>query len=365
MSDHQPFLDAIIESPDDENAYLVYADWLEEQGDPRGEFIRIQCQLESHEVPESLRKELKEREGLLLSEHVGEWLGAELNEELVRLASPWSKQPTFEFRRGFLNGVFVAIDEENEIARLLLASPAAKLLERFHILGGMISRSDFESFPRGDIFPNVRSLRLLDLWEGDMTDVAAYLDRMPNIEELELEVRRADSTPLFEYPLKRLKLLTVDHLDNYNLQALANNTSLRNLESISFYPHMLEPDDDMAYINRENFVALCRSSNLPNLQHVEIMCSEIGDEGLRIALETGFLQRLNSLNLCYGTVTDSGARMLAEADLPNLQYLNLTGNYLTQSGVETLQAMPAQTETQHQHTSDIRERQHLWYGDME
>ena len=35
-------LAAIQADPDDESAYLVYADWLQEQGDPRGELVAIQ-----------------------------------------------------------------------------------------------------------------------------------------------------------------------------------------------------------------------------------------------------------------------------------------------------------------------------------
>jgi uncharacterized protein (TIGR02996 family) len=33
---------AIAASPDDEAAYLVYADWLQQRGDPRGELIVLQ-----------------------------------------------------------------------------------------------------------------------------------------------------------------------------------------------------------------------------------------------------------------------------------------------------------------------------------
>src|SRR5262249_51734963 len=39
------FLQAILAAPEDDTPRLVYADWLEERGDPRGEFIRIQCEL--------------------------------------------------------------------------------------------------------------------------------------------------------------------------------------------------------------------------------------------------------------------------------------------------------------------------------
>src|SRR5262249_2108401 len=45
MTHDEAFLQAIIEDPDDIAPRLVYADWLEERGDPRGEFIRVQCGL--------------------------------------------------------------------------------------------------------------------------------------------------------------------------------------------------------------------------------------------------------------------------------------------------------------------------------
>jgi len=40
MTDERAFLTAILERPDDDARKLVYADWLEEQGDPRGEYLR-------------------------------------------------------------------------------------------------------------------------------------------------------------------------------------------------------------------------------------------------------------------------------------------------------------------------------------
>ncbi len=41
-----PFIRAILASPEDESPRLIYADWLDEQGDdPRGEYLRIGCVL--------------------------------------------------------------------------------------------------------------------------------------------------------------------------------------------------------------------------------------------------------------------------------------------------------------------------------
>jgi uncharacterized protein (TIGR02996 family) len=43
MSDHQSFLAAIAANRADDLPRLIYADWLEDQGDPRCEFLRAKC----------------------------------------------------------------------------------------------------------------------------------------------------------------------------------------------------------------------------------------------------------------------------------------------------------------------------------
>jgi uncharacterized protein (TIGR02996 family) len=45
MNDEAGFLRAIQDNPDDDDARLVYADWLEERGDVRGEYLRLEHQL--------------------------------------------------------------------------------------------------------------------------------------------------------------------------------------------------------------------------------------------------------------------------------------------------------------------------------
>src|SRR5947209_2547225 len=46
MSERQALLRAVAETPDDDAPRLVYADWLEEHGEPdQAELIRVSCQL--------------------------------------------------------------------------------------------------------------------------------------------------------------------------------------------------------------------------------------------------------------------------------------------------------------------------------
>jgi uncharacterized protein (TIGR02996 family) len=49
------FLQAILDAPDDNAPRLIYADQLEERGDPRGEFIRVQVALFQNDPPAALR----------------------------------------------------------------------------------------------------------------------------------------------------------------------------------------------------------------------------------------------------------------------------------------------------------------------
>ena len=60
---------ALIANPDDLATHGAYADWLLEQGDPRGEFIGVQIDLEDETLPAKERKKLKKREAALLKEH--------------------------------------------------------------------------------------------------------------------------------------------------------------------------------------------------------------------------------------------------------------------------------------------------------
>jgi uncharacterized protein (TIGR02996 family) len=71
---HDPFLKAILEKVEDDAPRLIYADWLEERGDPRGEFIRVQCKLDKLSTSDPALPTLLEREQLLLREHRDDWM---------------------------------------------------------------------------------------------------------------------------------------------------------------------------------------------------------------------------------------------------------------------------------------------------
>lgn len=98
MPDEQSFLDEITASPDDDIPRLIYADWLEENGDPRGEFIRIQCELATLRKTQKRFAELRSEEARLLAKYERKWSEG----------FPYSLRKCV-FRRGFIEACWVAL----------------------------------------------------------------------------------------------------------------------------------------------------------------------------------------------------------------------------------------------------------------
>src|SRR5437588_361311 len=79
-SDERGLIDAIRDDPDDESARLVYADWLEENGQAeRAEFVRLQLARAAGEATE----ESRHREKQLLAAHASEWVGPHPDREVT------------------------------------------------------------------------------------------------------------------------------------------------------------------------------------------------------------------------------------------------------------------------------------------
>ncbi|MEK6239183.1 MAG: TIGR02996 domain-containing protein, partial [Planctomycetales bacterium] len=75
MDSQSAFLREIIDAPEDDAPRLIYADWLEERGDPKAGFIRAQCQLAHMNPDDPGRSVLLHREQGYLFVYGDEWLG--------------------------------------------------------------------------------------------------------------------------------------------------------------------------------------------------------------------------------------------------------------------------------------------------
>src|SRR5271166_1502115 len=91
MSNEEAFLAAIREFPDDNVPRLIYADWLEERGDPRAKFLRMECLLKNASPQDGKYAELKAHLRAISSQVDLEWAA------LVSRAPIWLEPERFFF----------------------------------------------------------------------------------------------------------------------------------------------------------------------------------------------------------------------------------------------------------------------------
>jgi uncharacterized protein (TIGR02996 family) len=377
---------ALAEDPDDRAAHAAYADYLAEQGDPRGEFIQVQLALEEPGLPARQRKELRKREGALLKRHAREWLG-ELAPHLLD-----GHGYTFALARGWLDNLEVG-SLTVAFARLLARAPQARLLRRLGIEHTPYADpGEYEpgpDVPRGvnvpGLYPlrkapwldNVRAFRL-----GEEVDeppfachtrgegVADLVKRMPRLEELYLFTHGIDRELKTLFGLKtltRLRVLVVYHNGEpapHPLATLARNPCLGALTHLLIHPHGYSGGEEGSSLPLSQVRALVRSPHLKGLTHLQLRLSNMGDEGCREIVHSGILKRLKVLDLSYGCITDVGARILADCpDLRRLERLDVSCNWLTEEGEKALDAVGINVQTGGQREEG--DDDYLYEGDWE
>ena len=223
MDQDLSFLEAIREQPGSRANRLVYADWLQDQGDPRGEFIHLQDK--ASRLPESAasRLALEAEAHALLLQHEAEWLGP-----LRGVVSNW------EFRGGLLNWVTVE-------ARTFLAH-AEEWLPALPLLGLHLRKA------RGEIAalaacPQLAHLNGLYLGDNDLRDdelrvllFSPHLRRLTTLYLQSNQISPAGVEALASSPhLPRLRELSLGHnrLREAGVQALIQTRHLRRLRRLN------------------------------------------------------------------------------------------------------------------------------------
>ncbi len=74
MIDH-PLYQAVVEEPDNDEPRLVFADWMDDCGDPRGEFIRLQIRSADPILTLQQRADLQSIEAEMLRKYQSRWNG--------------------------------------------------------------------------------------------------------------------------------------------------------------------------------------------------------------------------------------------------------------------------------------------------
>jgi uncharacterized protein (TIGR02996 family) len=373
---------ALVEDPDDLAAHSAYADYLQEQGDPRGEFIQVQLALEDPDRAATERRQLHLRELALLARHERRWLGRLAGELLgpadasIEIREFYRAPYEFQFRRGWLDRLVWRQTglkpNGRDLGRLLCKAP------EFRLLRELILEADDGIVKRLLHSPYLGNVRVFQLGEdhgggyglphdeAHTPEAPDLVARLPRIEELHLLVNGYDLARLFVLPnLQHLRVLKVYHLEAvYPLELLADNPALNELTDLRLHPHASpEPLIDLASVR-----ALLNSSHLRNLTHLQLRCSNLGDVGCTEIVTSGNLRRLRSLDLRHGEITDVGAGILAECpDLRHLERLDIERNGLTQTGIDALRRVlgPALRADDQQSPHELEQQQYLAEGNRE
>ncbi len=251
MKQNAALLDAILAAPDDDKPRLVYADWLQEQGDLRAELILVQCKLgrtllaagarygtSTGKRPEDVQ-ELKERGVELIKRNEKAWLAS------IR---PFIRQ--WAWRRGFLTHVI------GDAAKIVEGLPALakEPIESMQLTG--YKPKLLAAFRKAQPHPTVQRIELsqcrlkgsayevldapmfskvqkLDLWGNELSDASRLAKcALPAVQWLNLDMTKLNEDSVAQLAkapfFSRLTHLSFDfNEDLRSLKALQAATALK------------------------------------------------------------------------------------------------------------------------------------------
>jgi uncharacterized protein (TIGR02996 family) len=336
---------AILREPESPDGYLVYGDWLQAQGDPRGELIALQhAQLQAKGAEATA---LKRKVAALLKKHQGLLLG---NRLMSMLGDPTL---SVEWHLGFIRSARVAVAEYgedpefhmDETLEMLLAHPSARFLQELNL--GLADREGENEY--GDLIRLVakaapKSLRKLFIGDFVFPDdteiswthvgnVAPLYKALPQLRSLRV---RGGDVALGKIHLPELREFTVESggLPRPAVKSIAN-------------AHWPKLERLVVWFGAEEYGAggdvgqlqpLLDATGVPELKHLGLCNAEFTDELCAALAKSKVLKQLETLDLSRGTLTARGAEVLVAnaAAFKHLKHLDVTRNLLTDKAAKSL-----------------------------
>ncbi len=358
MQEQDALFAAILEAPDDDAPRLVYADWLDEHGQPeRAEFIRVQVELSRLPEDGPLAEALKAREGALLKAHADRWC-QELPAWARRLAvyNQWERvyerglpAAVITTAREFLKGAAGLFRRapirrvelrhlDNAVAVLLAACPHLAKVSALAVGENSLTDAGWRTLLGA---PGLAGLTELRLHGGPGPDAARVLASSPHLARLQgLTVHYAPFGDLglqelaASAHLAGLRDLRLIHtgITDEGARALAGSPLLSRLTALALVGNALSPAGSRA---------LAGSPHQPGLAELELSGCPIRDEGAQALSRWPGAAGLKVLKLTGCGIEAAGARALAESPyLANLTRLELDYNQIRDEGVRALASSP-------------------------
>jgi uncharacterized protein (TIGR02996 family) len=367
---------ALRETPDNADAALVYGDWLQAQGDPRGELIAAQ-----HALAWAGRR----------AERAGSPRRRALAAEVARLRAPYDAQlralalrfdlcaPDAERGRlqavwglGFIERARLAHDyfagelgdaaSLEEVLGAFLALPSARLLRELTL--GLWRDSDGQCAYGGAFAalararpPALRRLHVADFrypreieisWT-DLGDLSPIWEALPGLRELELQAGSMELGRVRAPELRSFEVRT-GGLSRASARAIAAAEWPRLERLVVWF-------GDSSYgaeAGVDDLRPILEGAGLPALRHLGLMNAEFADDLCRALADARVLGQLESLDLSLGMMSDAGAAALAGVRaLGGLKELAVERNYLTAEGVQALRTLGPRLRADEQRTPSV------------
>jgi uncharacterized protein (TIGR02996 family) len=347
MQDHD-FLQAICESPDDVAPRLVYADWLDDEGDPRGEFIRVQCERSTLSERDPRCRDLDFRERSLLAQYRNVW---------AKPVRKWGR--VIEYHRGFVEDITLKTDAFLKSGDEFFSLSPIRRVKLTHL------KDQVEALANCPLLSRVQELSLRDTKLG-LAKLKVFLKSpwIKNIQGFDFGFNGLRISAVRELiaakSLGPLKSLTLDgfNLDSAGLQLLLESHLVDHLEKLKLCSNQLTNDDvaliancpklsqlkelDLDFnpaLTSRGIRQLLESENLKSLRELSLRDCPIDAKG---DTERAFpakspLADLVRLSLDDTGIREAGMRQLAESEwVDRLVHLSLSKNYSDSSMYDPL-----------------------------
>jgi Ran GTPase-activating protein (RanGAP) involved in mRNA processing and transport len=278
--------------PDNAQLRLEFAGLLEKKGNPLGEFIRIDQQLQDLPPDDDRREALDRRWGELLQENGKRWFTPLRRLRLEpKIADTFF--PALWMHHGIIDQVLIDLPGilPEKAGQLFDAVPGLRVLE----------------------FHNIRTEAGVGGWKDTMynPDVPAIV-AVPQLEQVGA------------IKMSSLSMRTED------LEAIASSPHLKHLTELDFSYNKVGP---------EGAVALAQSAMLKRLRVLELRACDVGEEGAVALAKSGNLAHLVTLNLGANAIGPGGAKALALCPhLKHLTTLAFDENNIGPSGAQVVAA---------------------------
>jgi uncharacterized protein (TIGR02996 family) len=335
---------AIRANPEDPEAYLVYADWMQANGELRGELAVLQHANKKKEANAMLRKYAGWFLDDFAKKHAPEVFELEWFCGFIRKARIGWASFSYGLEGDDDDGSSIDWGERCERAIVeLLRLPSAQFIQELD-LGPVPGDEECALGPLARAIeiakpPTLRRLVLAHTGEWDISSTSTAAPDSKSIRNLRELVLGGGTPTIGKLDLPELRTFAV-RTGGLGKTALANIAAAKwpKLERLEIWTG--DPNYGSTCTAKQ-LAPILAATGLPKLAHFQLQNCAFADEAVKLLIKSKLLPQLETLDLSMGNLSDAGARLMIEhADaFRHLALLDLDDSALTDPAMRGLKTL--------------------------